>query len=66
MTNTVHPFDDHAESEIDLVVTVDRTLQLKAVGCHPSQAVPGSVMGRRIELLGDNEHLRWLRSTPAR
>lgn len=55
------PFDGHAESEIDLVVTVDRTLQLKAVGCHPSQAVPGSVMWRRIELLGDDEHLRWLR-----
>ena len=55
------PFDGHVESEIDLVVTVDRSLQSKAVGCHPSQAVPGSVMWRRIELLGDHEHLRWLR-----
>jgi N-acetylglucosamine malate deacetylase 2 len=55
------PFEGHAETEVDLVVTVDRSLQLKAVGCHPSQAVPGSVMWRRIELLGDSEHLRWLR-----
>lgn len=55
------PFDGYAETEIDLVVTVDRARQLEAVGCHPSQAVPGSVMWRRIELLGDHEHLRWLR-----
>jgi N-acetylglucosamine malate deacetylase 2 len=55
------PFDGYAECDIDLVVPVDRTLQLKAVECHPSQAVPGSVMWRRIELLGDREHLRWLR-----
>lgn len=55
------PFDGYDESEIDLVATVDRSLQSKAVGCHPSQAVPGSVMWRRIELLGDHEHLRWLR-----
>jgi N-acetylglucosamine malate deacetylase 2 len=38
------PFDGHAENEIDLAITVDRTLQLKAVDCHFSQAVPGSVM----------------------
>lgn len=55
------PFVGHTETEVDLVVTVDRTLQLKAVACHPSQAVPGSVMWRRIELLADKEHLRWLR-----
>ena len=55
------PFDGHAASAIDLAVPVDRELQLEAVECHPSQAVPGSVMWRRIELLGDHEHLRWLR-----
>lgn len=55
------PFEGHTETEIDLVVTVDRTLQLEAVGSHPSQAVPGSVLWRRLELLGDREHLRWLR-----
>lgn len=59
------PFDGYPADEIDLVVTVERTIQLKAVSCHLSQAVPGSVMWRRIELLGDHEHLRWLhRSRP--
>ncbi|MFN3601388.1 MAG: PIG-L family deacetylase [Dietzia sp.] len=47
--------------EIDLALTVDRTAQLAAVECHPSQAVPGSVLWRRLELQGDTEHLRWLR-----
>ncbi|MEB8327091.1 PIG-L family deacetylase [Dietzia kunjamensis] len=48
-------------SEIDLALTVDRAAQLAAVECHPSQAVPGSVLWRRLELQGDTEHLRWLR-----
>ncbi|MDP3968053.1 MAG: hypothetical protein Q8Q02_07205 [Nocardioides sp.] len=55
------PFDGYAEHEIDVVVSIERSLQLKAVGCHPSQAVAGSVLWRRIELLEDKEHLRWLR-----
>ena len=48
-------------SEVDLVLTVDRTAQRVAVDRHPSQAVPGSVLWRRLELQGDTEHLRWLR-----
>ncbi|MDP2775175.1 MAG: PIG-L deacetylase family protein [Nocardioides sp.] len=55
------PFDGYPETGIDLVVTVDRARQRQAVACHPSQAVPGSVLWRRLELLGDQEHLRWLR-----
>ena len=55
------PFTGHAAADIDLVVPVDRVLQRQAVACHPSQAVPGSVLWRRLELLGDHEHLRWLR-----
>ncbi|WP_354057439.1 PIG-L deacetylase family protein [Dietzia sp. 2505] len=47
--------------EIDLSLTVDRTAQLAAVECHPSQAVPSSVLWRRLELQGDDENLRWLR-----
>ncbi|AVZ40613.1 MULTISPECIES: PIG-L family deacetylase [unclassified Dietzia] len=47
--------------EIDLALTVDRTAQQAAVDCHPSQAVPGSVLWRRLELQGNTEHLRWLR-----
>jgi N-acetylglucosamine malate deacetylase 2 len=60
------PFDGHAEGDVDLVLPVDRTSQLQAVECHPSQAVPGSVLWRRLELLGDRELLRWLRRPPTR
>lgn len=45
---------------IDLTVAVDRTRQLEAVQAHASQAVPGAPLWRRLELLGDQEHLRWL------
>ena len=55
------PFDGHEDADVDLVLTVDRERQLRAVRCHASQAVPGSVLWRRLELLGDSEHLRWLR-----
>jgi len=49
---------------IDLVLPVDRTRQRSAVTAHPSQAVPGSILWRRLDLLGDREHLRWLRHRP--
>ncbi|MGC5585621.1 PIG-L deacetylase family protein [Ornithinimicrobium sp. W1665] len=55
------PFDGHEEVDVDVVLPVDRERQLRAVRCHASQAVPGSVLWRRLELLGDTEHLRWLR-----
>ena len=54
------PFTGHGPDEIDLVIDVDRTAQRQAVDCHPSQAVPGSALWRRLELLGDREHLRWI------
>jgi LmbE family N-acetylglucosaminyl deacetylase len=54
-------FTGHDPQDIDLVVTVDRTRQLAAVACHPSQAVPGSLLWRRLDQLGDTEYLRWLR-----
>lgn len=41
-------------------VEVDRTRQRRAVECHASQAVPGSVLWRRLELLGDLEHVHRL------
>ena len=56
----VAAFTGHDRGEIDIVVEVDRTRQLEAVACHPSQAVPGSVLWRRLELLGNYEHLRFL------
>jgi N-acetylglucosamine malate deacetylase 2 len=54
----------HEPDDIDLVVPVQRTLQRAAIACHPSQAVPGGPLWRRLELLGGHEHLRWLRRTP--
>jgi LmbE family N-acetylglucosaminyl deacetylase len=53
-------FIGHRPADIDLVVPVDRRRQCDAVGHHPSQALPTSVLWRRLELLGPNEHLRWL------
>ena len=35
--------------------------QHRAIACHVSQAVPGSVLWRRLELQGDTETLAWLR-----
>lgn len=42
---------------------VDRTAQHEAIAAHASQAVPGSVLWRRLELQGPTETLRWLRRT---
>lgn len=56
-------FLGHTDAEIDVRLTVSRQRQLTAVACHPSQAIPGSVLWRRLELLGDHEHLRVL-TTP--
>jgi LmbE family N-acetylglucosaminyl deacetylase len=54
-------FTGHPPEEVDVVVPVDRTRQRAAIACHPSQALPTSVLWRRLELLGDEEHLRLLR-----
>lgn len=53
-------FTGHGSGEIDVVVEADRTRQLEAVACHTSQAIPSSVLWRRLELLGNREHLRFL------
>lgn len=51
------------EQEEGLVrLRVDRTRQRDAITAHASQAVPGSILWRRLELLGDHEYLRWLLS----
>ncbi len=54
------PFAGYSAEDLQVTVTVDRTRQRQAVECHPSQAVPGSALWRRLDLLGDREHLRWL------
>lgn len=56
-------FRGHGADDIDLVVRVDRERQRLASLAHASQAVPSSVLWRRLELLGAVEHLRWLRRT---
>jgi LmbE family N-acetylglucosaminyl deacetylase len=54
-------FIGHRDEDIDLRVNVDRTRQRLASRAHVSQALPSSVLWRRLELLGDTESLRWLR-----
>ena len=51
-------FTGFASAELPIVLTVDRERQRQAIAAHASQAVPGSVLWRRLELLGDREHLR--------
>jgi LmbE family N-acetylglucosaminyl deacetylase len=53
-------FVGHLDQDIDLRVSVDRTRQRLASHAHVSQALPSSVLWRRLELLGDSEGLRWL------
>ena len=53
-------FIGHQDLDIDLRVSVDRTRQRLASHAHKSQALPSSVLWRRLELLGDTESLRWL------
>ncbi|WP_203567748.1 PIG-L deacetylase family protein [Aestuariimicrobium ganziense] len=53
-------FLGHREDDCHLTIEVDRTTQRKAVMAHASQAVPGSVLWRRLDLCGEREVLRWL------
>ena len=53
-------FIGRPDQDIDLRVSVDRTRQRLASLAHKSQALPSSVLWRRLELLGDTESLRWL------
>ncbi|PJE08365.1 MAG: GlcNAc-PI de-N-acetylase [Mycobacterium sp.] len=53
-------FIGHEPSDIVLVVPVDRHRQYEAIRHHRSQALPTSVLWRRLELLGFDEYLRWL------
>ena len=50
--------------EIDLTVSVDRARQRTAIACHASQSTDNPVLWRRLALLGDTEHLRWLLPPP--
>jgi N-acetylglucosamine malate deacetylase 2 len=54
-------FAGRSESEIDVVLRVDRSMQHRAIALHASQAAHNPVLWRRLELMGDTEWLRWLR-----
>lgn len=58
-------FGGRTADEVDLVLSVDRGPQHRAIACHASQSVDNPVLWRRLELLGDREWLRWLRRPPA-
>ena len=54
-------FVGYDAGDLHVTIPVDRERQRRAIAAHASQAVPGSVLWRRLELLGGREHLRWLR-----
>jgi LmbE family N-acetylglucosaminyl deacetylase len=58
-------FVGRSPPDVDLTVAVDRTVQRKAIACHRSQSTDNPVLWRRLELLGDEEHLRYLRRRSA-
>lgn len=58
-------FSGRPPDQIDLRIAVDRAHQIAASRAHHTQAGPTSSLWRRLELLGDSEHLRWLRRTTA-
>jgi GlcNAc-PI de-N-acetylase len=46
--------------QIDLCVRISRQRQRRAALLHASQISPSAVLWRRLQLLGECEHLRWL------
>lgn len=58
-------FVGRADHEIDGVVRVGRDHQQRAVACHDSQSGDNVVLWRRLELLGNEESVRWLRRPEA-
>lgn len=53
-------FVGRPEPELSIVIKADRARQLRAITCHATQSGDNPVLWRRLELLGENEHLRWL------
>lgn len=58
-------FTGRPPEQIDLTITVDRAAQLEAIACHVSQSAHNRILWRRLELLGNTEHLRYLRRAKA-
>jgi N-acetylglucosamine malate deacetylase 2 len=57
---TSQSFAGQRPEDIDMCVRVDRAAQRRAAMLHATQVSPGAVLWRRLQLLGDREHLRWL------
>ncbi len=57
---TGQPFAGRPPGEVDLCVRVDRARHRAAALLHATQVSPAAVLWRRLQLLGDTEHLRWL------
>jgi N-acetylglucosamine malate deacetylase 2 len=53
-------FAGQPPGRIDLCVRVSRRRQRRAALLHATQISPAAVLWRRLELLGECEHLRWL------
>ncbi|NNJ62379.1 MAG: PIG-L family deacetylase [Dactylosporangium sp.] len=53
-------FVGRAEGDIDETVSVSRARQWRAIARHRSQSADNPVLRRRLELLGDTEHLSLL------
>lgn len=54
-------FVGRSEGDLDYCIDVDRTAQLAAISCHRTQSAANPVLWRRLELTGEQEHLRVLR-----
>lgn len=57
-------FVGHGDADVAIRLRVTRDRQRQAIAAHRSQAVPGSVLWRRLELMGDREVLRWVVPPP--
>ena len=53
-------FAGQPPGRIDLYLRVGRRRQRRAALLHATQISPGAVLWRRLQLLGECEHLRWL------
>lgn len=62
---TGQPFAGRPPDEVDMCVRVDRARHRNAALLHATQISPTAVLWRRLQLLGDCEHLRWLRPASA-
>ncbi|HEU4426835.1 MAG TPA: PIG-L family deacetylase [Pilimelia sp.] len=51
-------FTGRDPAELDVVLTVSRQRQCRAIARHRSQAIDNPVLRRRLDLLGDREYLR--------